>query len=110
MSFPGKWTLYYDWSSTGTYSSTSMAMTAAGKWTNGQGFEGTWFTVNGMLIFQFGNSKTTYAGNAVPRVVTGLMTNYGSTAVGSFYMLETSTPVVHAEVRHPSATHDSSGK
>jgi hypothetical protein len=110
MAIPGTYTLFYDWSSTGSYSSTSMNIAAAGTWTNGQGYSGTWEAANGMLIFQFNNSKTTYAGNVIPHVVTGICSAFsGGTNAGSFYLLSTTGHFEKLEKKHANATADSSG-
>src|ERR1700730_6094942 len=93
MAVPGKWQLYYDWNSTGTYASTSMTIAANNTWTNGQGFSGTWVQVAGILTFQFNNLKTTYSGNLADKSVTGINTTFGGLN-GSFYMLEAGAPHV----------------
>lgn len=87
MPVPGNWMLYYDWNSTGTYGSTTMAIESNNTWTNGQGYGGTWVQVAGILTFQFNNSKTTYSGNLADKSVTGINTTFNGLN-GSFYMLE----------------------
>jgi hypothetical protein len=110
MALPGNYTLFYDWTNSGSYSSTSMTLAAGGTFTlPAQGYNGTWVAENGMLIFQFSNSHVTYAGNVVPNVVTGLMSTFAGLN-GGFYLLETSTHSAHGDSKHAKATADSSGK
>jgi hypothetical protein len=87
MAVPGKWTLFYDWNTTGNYASTTMNLAANNTFTDGQGHSGTWIHGAGMLTFQFNNLKTTYSGNLADRSVTGISTTFGGLN-GSFYMLE----------------------
>jgi len=108
MSVVGKWTLFYDWNSTGNYGSTPMTIAAGGTWTNGQGYSGVWVQVAGILTFQFNNSKTTYSGNLADKSVTGINTTFAGLN-GSFYMLESGAAAAHAESRAHSVA-DASGK
>jgi hypothetical protein len=87
MTITGKWTLYYDWNSTGNYSSTSMTVNAGGTWSNGQGSSGAWAQVAGLFTFNFNNLKTTYSGNWADRSITGICTTFAGFN-GSFYMLQ----------------------
>jgi hypothetical protein len=87
MAVPGNWTLHYDWNSTGTYASTSMTIAPNNTFTVGEGYSGTWVQVAGILMFQFDNIKTTYAGDLADKSVTGINTTF-SGLNGSFYMLE----------------------
>jgi hypothetical protein len=87
MALPGNWTLFYDWSSTGTYAHTPMTIAANATFTTGEGSSGVWVQVAGILSFQFNNSKTTYSGNLADKSVTGINTTFGGLN-GSYYMLE----------------------
>jgi hypothetical protein len=110
MAVPGNWTMYYDWNSTGTYGSTSMTLAANNTFTDGQGHNGTWVQVAGVLTFQFNNLKTTYSGNLADKSVTGINTTFAGLN-GSFYMLEAGAvpaPQKSIELAHTVA--DASGK
>ncbi len=108
MSVPGSWTLFYDWNSTGHYASTTMTIAANHTWTNGEGYNGVWVQVAGILTFQFDGSKTTYSGNLADKSVTGINTTFGGLN-GSFYMLESGAAAAKvAAVAHKVA--DASGK
>ena len=110
MAVPGKWTLFYDWNSTGTYAHTSMTIAANGTWANGEGYNGVWVQVAGILSFLFNNSKTTYSGNLADKSVTGINTTFGGLN-GSFYLLEEgagAAPAQAAAKAHRVA--DASGK
>jgi len=110
MAVPGNWTLHYDWNSTGTYGSTAMTVAANGTWTNGQGYNGVWVQVAGVFMFQFANSKVTYAGNLADKSVTGINSTFAGLN-GCFYMLEAGAGAAAAkaaETAHKVA--DSSGK
>jgi hypothetical protein len=110
MPVPGSWTLqYYDWNSTGTYASTPMTIAANNTWTNGQGYNGTWVQVAGILTFQFNNSKTTYSGNLADKSVTGVNTTFGGLN-GSFYMLEEGAGAAARAAERAHSIADSSGK
>jgi len=90
---PGGWTLAYDWGCDGSYRTTSMNITANGRWTNGEGYTGPWASVGapaGMLIFAFDGYPTTYAGNLAGGSVTGIQTAF-SGLDGCFYMLQEGT-------------------
>ena len=109
MSVSGKWTLFYDWNTTGTYASTTMNLASNNTFSDGQGHNGTWMQGAGMLSFQFNNIKTTYSGNLADKSVTGVSTTFGGLN-GSFYMLEdaASRGIINvAERRH--AVADASG-
>jgi len=101
--------LYYDWNSTGHYGSTSMTINANGTWSNGQGYTGNWLQVAGMMMFEFNNSKTTYAGNLADLSVTGIMSTFAGLN-GSFYMLESVPAAATAAVERRHAKGDTSGK
>ena len=109
MPVPGNWTLSYDWNSTGTYTSTPMAIAANNTFAlPSQGLSGEWAQVAGILTFQFNNSKTTYSGNLADKSVTGVSTTF-SGLNGSFFMLEQGAPSLQVdEQAHPIA--DASGK
>lgn len=97
MVITGNWTLYYDWNSSGNYSSTSMVVNANGTWTNGQSSSGQWVQVAGLFVFLFNNLKTTYSGNWADRSITGICTTFGGLN-GCFYMLQSGVPTtVHLE-------------
>lgn len=108
MAVPGSWTLFYDWSSTGTYASTSMTIAANNTFTTGQGGSGTWVQVAGMLTFQFNNSKTTYSGNLADKSVTGINTTFGGLN-GSFYMLEEGAGTAARAAERAHSVADASG-
>jgi hypothetical protein len=109
MAVPGSWTLYYDWNSTGSYASTSMTINANGTWSNGQGYNGPWVQVAGILTFQFNNSKTTYSGNIADKSVTGINTTFGGLN-GSFYMLESGAVATTHALERAHKVADASGK
>jgi hypothetical protein len=108
MSVPGNWTLFYDWNTTGTYASTSMTIASDNTWTNGEGFNGTWVQVAGILTFQFANLQTTYSGNLADKSVTGISTTF-SGLNGSFYLLEEGAAAAQVAKRAHSVA-DASGK
>lgn len=88
MSIPGNWTLHYDWSSDGSYSTTNMAFKADGTWTSpSSGHSGRWSHVEGILIFNFSTAATIYAGLVASGSVTGNQTTF-SGLTGSFYLLK----------------------
>jgi hypothetical protein len=105
MTFPGNWTLYYDWGCGGNYGSTPMTVAAGGTWTNGQGYNGQWVAAAGMITFQFNGSKTTYSGNLASKSVTGIMSTFSGTN-GCFYMLQAGA----ATVEHVKGKLDADGK
>ena len=109
MAVPGNWTLYYDWNSTGNYASTAMTIAANNTWTMGQGFNGVWVQVAGILTFQFSNAKTTYSGNLADKSVTGINTTFGGLN-GSFYMLEAGAGVAAKAQERAHTVADASGK
>ena len=109
MSITGKWTLYYDWGSTGNYSSTSFTVNANGTWSDGQGATGQWVQGAGLFVFNFSKVKTIYAGNWADKSITGINTTF-SGLNGSFYMLQAGAPTgsnVEAKAEgHKSASGD----
>jgi len=109
MTITGQWTLYYDWNSTGNYSSTSMTVNANATWSNGQGFTGQWAQVAGLFTFQFANEKTTYAGNWADKSITGINTTFAGLN-GSFYMLQTGVPKTLLLEEKVAGHKDASGK
>jgi hypothetical protein len=86
MAVPGNWTLYYNWGLTGAYGNTPMTVNANDTWTNGQGYNGTWFQVAGMFVFQF-TTGTVYAGNIAYMAIVGTQ-RASSGGTGAFYMLQ----------------------
>jgi hypothetical protein len=109
MSVPGSWTLFFDWNSTGNYGSTPMTVNANGTWTNGEGYNGTWVQVAGILSFQFSKSQTTYSGNLADKSVTGINSTFSGLS-GSFYMLEEGAAAQIKAMSKPHSRADSSGK
>jgi hypothetical protein len=88
-----------------------MTIAANNTWTNGEGYSGTWVQVAGILMFQFNNSKTTYAGDLADKSVTGINTTFNGLN-GSFYMLEAGA-VAAMQAKSKELAHkngDSSGK
>lgn len=83
------YTLYYDWTCTGIYSSTSMTVYADGTWTMEEGYSGLWVKGRGLFLFHFNNYETTYSGKIRDgEVFGGIMTPFfasGNTQ-GCFYM------------------------
>ena len=90
----GNWTLFYDWSCDGSYSSTSITVNTNGTVTTG-GYSGPWVQEAGMLMFTFNNSETTYAGNLASRSITGISTTFTGLN-GCFYMLQEGVPTAFA--------------
>jgi hypothetical protein len=101
MSLPGRWFLFYDWNSKGTYGVTAVTFAANNTWSC-PGYTGKWFQGSGMLILQFDNHKTIYAGNIADEAAVGIMTD-GLAGQGSFYMLQSviMAQTVSAERHHP---------
>lgn len=105
----GTWTLFYDWGSDGTYSSTTIKVNAGGTWSGG-GYTGRWIQEAGMFMFTFNGSETTYAGNWASRSITGVMTTFLANGLeGSFYMLKSGVLTAFAEVR-AAGKNDAAGK
>jgi hypothetical protein len=98
MAVTGNWTLFYDWNCDGSYSKTTMVVSAGGTWTNGEGHKGLWVQNAGMFMFTFNNSETTYAGNLASKSITGISTTF-SGLNGCFYMLQAGVPTSFAEER-----------
>lgn len=97
MTITGNWTLFYDWSSDGSYSKTTMTVNAGGTFTDGEGHSGKWVQISGMFMFTFNNTETTYSGNWTSKSITGIATTF-SGLTGSFYMLQSGVPTsFHAE-------------
>ena len=108
VSIVGNWTLHYDWGSDGTYSTSPMTVAAGGTWSGG-GYTGRWIQEEGMFMFTFNNSETTYAGNKASGSITGVMTTFLNGGLeGSFYMLKTGASLVAAAVAAKKP--DASGK
>ena len=108
MPITGNWTLFYDWGCDGSYSKTTMTINAGGTWTSGEGHSGQWVQNAGMFVFNFNNSKTSYAGNLASRSITGISTTFGGLN-GCFYMLQAGVPTAFHEER-VAGQRDSSGK
>lgn len=84
----GSWTLHYDWGSDGSFNTVGMTVNAGGTWSGG-GYTGRWVQEEGMFMFTFNNSETTYAGNKASGSITGVMTTFLPNGLeGSFYMLK----------------------
>ncbi|QRK08482.1 hypothetical protein JQX13_52725 [Archangium violaceum] len=98
MPVPGNWTLFYDWGSDGSYSTTSMRVNANGTFTTGGGLGGLWVQIAGMFMFTFNNTETTYAGTLASRSITGIMSTF-SGLNGSFYMLQQGVPTTFTAAR-----------
>ena len=109
MTFPGKWTLYYDWRCDGNYNSTPITVAADSTWTNSEGYKGHWVQAAGMITFQFTGYHTTYSGNLASKSVTGIMSNFGGTN-GCFYMLQAGAPHIAATAEHVRGKPDAAGK
>ncbi len=106
VSIVGNWTLHYDWGSDGSYGTIPFNIVAGGTW-NGGGFNGRWIQEEGMFMFTFNNSETTYAGNKASGSITGVMTTFLPAGLeGSFYMLKAGASLVAAAVDK----RDASGK
>lgn len=107
MAVTGDWTLFYDWSCDGSYSTMAMKVNAGGTWTGG-GFAGVWVQVAGMFMFTFNGIDTTYAGNLASKSITGIMTTFVGLN-GCFYMLQKGVPTSFAAAQVAS-TKDAAGR
>ena len=108
----GKWTLYYDWSCTGKYHSTTLIVNADRTWSiPSQNYTGYWVKGRGIFLFTFNQLRTTYSGAIGDTKITGIMTtfqsNYG--AEGCFYMAPAESSNLKQE-EQISGTLDASGK
>lgn len=92
QAIPGNWTLAFDWSCDGSYSTTPMVFNADGTWSNST-YTGLWVSVAGMLTLTFNNSETTYSGVVASRSVTGIQTTFAGLS-GCFYMLQAGAPTL----------------
>jgi hypothetical protein len=108
MPVPGKWTLFYDWSCDGSYSTATMDLNANGTWTSSEGYNGPWVQIAGMLTFTFNGSDTTYSGNLASKSITGISTTF-SGLNGCFYMLQAGVLTTFTEARAKDKA-DSRGK
>lgn len=93
---PGAWTLAFDWSCDGSYSTTTFTANAGGTWSSGSGYTGLWVTVAGMLTFTFDNSETTYSGVLAAKSVTGIQSTFTGTN-GCFYLLQSGAPTTASD-------------
>ena len=105
MAVPGTWTLFYDWTCVGTYSSATLTLNADGTFTSGAGHSGFWAQEAGMYVHTYNNSETIYAGNLASKSITGIITTWIPTVInpvtltGCFYMLQEGVPTAFAEER-----------
>ena len=75
MSIPGEWTLHFDWDCNGSYNSTDINFNSNGTFQSGR-YTGTWYQVEGMIIWSFDDSPVCYAGNIAGSAISGLMSTF----------------------------------
>jgi hypothetical protein len=109
MPVPGNWTLFFDWGSSGQYSSTPMTVASNNTFSLGEGSAGVWVQVAGMFTFQFNGFKTTYSGNLADKSITGINTTFDGLD-GSFFMLEEGAEVASRAKTGRHSVADASGK
>jgi hypothetical protein len=108
MPIPGEWFLSFDWGCDGAYGYTTMTINADGTWTNGEGYTGQWVAVAGQLMFEFDNSRTTYAGNLAGTSATGIQTTFGGLD-GCFLLVQEGPTAAFSESRRAEGKADSAG-
>lgn len=107
----GNWTMFYDWDCDGSFGAVEMILNSNHTWTSSEGYNGKWVRQEGMIIFNFSNSKTVYNGNIASKSITGINTTFKNNLSGCFYMLqEGATPLASQQASETSETMDSQGK
>jgi hypothetical protein len=87
MALPGNWKLFYEASTSTSYSSTEMIFKADGTWSMPSfGYTGHWVEESGEVIFNFDTSKTVYAGNIAGGAAVGIIL-FLTNATGFWYLL-----------------------
>jgi hypothetical protein len=76
MVVSGKWTLHFDWNCDGSYSQVDMTFNSNGTFSLAP-YTGKWVQVEGMILWQFDNSNTSYGGNNAGSAIKGLMSTFG---------------------------------
>ncbi len=94
----GRWTLFYDWGCTGSYSAARMTFYPDGTFSISEGYRGLWVEEAGMLMFTFNKGETTYAGNRTSKSVTGISTAFevDNDFEGCFFMVQKIVPTAFA--------------
>lgn len=77
MAIEGQWTLHYGWGCTGNYGQAGITFNNNGTFSiPSQNYTGKWTQQDGMILFQFDTSKTTYGGNFAGNAMVGLMSTF----------------------------------
>ena len=99
MVVTGKWTLHYDWNCDGSYSQVDMTLNANGTFSLPP-YTGKWVQVEGMILWQFDNSKTSYGGNVAGNAMTGLMSTFAGLK-GCWYAIKSGATTMLLIERKP---------
>jgi hypothetical protein len=95
-----KWVLHYDWNCDGSYSQVDITFNANGTFSLPPSSTGKWVQVEGMILWQFDNLKTTYGGNVAGSAMTGLMSTFGGLK-GCWYAIKAGATTMTAKERKP---------
>jgi hypothetical protein len=95
MAINGQWTVHYAWDCRGEYIQRGITFNDNGTFST-TSFTGKWTQIEGMILFQFDNYKTTYGGNFVGNAMVGMMSTFGG-AKGCWYAIKVGTTTMMAE-------------
>jgi hypothetical protein len=73
----GQWTLHYSWGCSGSYTQVGITFNTNGAFSiPSQNLAGKWVQNDGMILFQFDTSKTTYGGNVAGNAMVGMQSTF----------------------------------
>jgi hypothetical protein len=101
LSIDGRWIIYYDWGCTGTYHNAGINFSPDGTFSvPEQGFIGKWIQNDGMILFQFDDSKTTYGGNITGNAMVGVSSDF-ERIKGCWYAIKEGSIITPSEEHKP---------
>ncbi|MGB9939042.1 hypothetical protein [Methanosarcina sp.] len=107
MAVVGQWTFHYDWGCSGSYVQVGITFNNNGTFNiPSQGLAGKWVQSDGMILWQFDTSKTSYGGNFAGNAMAGLMSTFAGLD-GCWYAIKAGSTTMLAEERK--AEFDASG-
>jgi hypothetical protein len=108
MAINGQWNIHYGWSCSGSYVQVEITFNNNGTFSvPSQNLAGKWVQNDGMILFQFDISKTTYGGNFVGNAMVGIMSTFTGLN-GCWYAIRQGSTIMRIEERKPEL--DASGK
>ncbi|MFY9199587.1 MAG: hypothetical protein ACOX7X_07300 [Methanosarcina flavescens] len=99
MAVSGQWNLHYSWGCSGSYVQVGITFNSNGTFSiPSQNLSGRWIQSDGMILWQFNTSKTSYGGNLAGNAMVGIMSTFTGSN-GCWYAIRAGSTIMLAEER-----------